>query len=153
MLVANQSHSRQTATRMCTLDALVPDPDTTAHDQLLIAALRCHAAGAGCDLLGFFELVIGPAAAPPAARALAAFARAHLACARRPPRLGSVGTAPSPDECTAAALVGALRDGNHATAGRLLVWIAPPSARARLLAAGLALATRLGGCALPTAAE
>jgi hypothetical protein len=142
---------------MCDLRALVPHPgadrDADAPGQLLIAALRCHAAGTGCDLLGFLELALGRAEAPAAARALAGFARALLAGARRPVRLGEAGEPPTADELAAARLVGALADGDVAVAGRLLAWLAPPPARARLLAAAATLATRLAQHALPAAAE
>lgn len=125
---------------MCDLAAVVPAPGASAHDRLLIAALRCHAAGAGCDLLGFFDLVLGPRAAPAAACALAGFARVLLAHARRPPRLGAVGAPPTPDEMAAARLVGAVRGGDVVLAQAALLWLVRPEGRARLLAAAAHLA-------------
>lgn len=138
---------------MCDLRALVPDPSADARAQLLIAALRCHAAGTGCDLLGFLELALGRAQAPAAAVALAGFARALLAGSRRPPRLGTPGAPPTADELAAARLVAALGQADTETAARLLAWIAAPALRPRLLAAAAALAARLAGAALPAAAE
>lgn len=138
---------------MCDLHALLPHPGTTPHDQLLVAALRCHAAGAGCDLLGFFDLALGPHAAPAAARALAGFARALLAVARRTPRLGEPGEPPTHDELAAARLLGALRTGDSQLAIRLLAWIAPPQGRARLLAAAVALHGAVGSSWVAAAAE
>jgi hypothetical protein len=138
---------------MCDLRALVPHADATHADQLLIAALRCHAAGAGCDLLGFLELALGRNDAPAAARALAGFARALLAGSRRPPRLGAAGAPPTPDELAAARLVAALHRQDTALAGRLLAWLAAPPSRGRLLAAAASLAVRLSDHRLPIAAE
>jgi hypothetical protein len=138
---------------MCDLRALVPHPGADPAGQLLIAALRCHAAGTGCDLLGFLELALGPAQAPAAAVALAGFARALLAGARRAPRLGEPGMPPTADEMAAARLLAALGHGDTETAAQLLAWLAPPPARARLLAAAATLARRLAGTALPAAAE
>jgi hypothetical protein len=139
--------------RMCDLAALVPDYGTTPHDRLLIAALRCHAAGAGCDLLGFFDLVFGPRAAGPAAYALARFARTLLARARRPPRLGAIGDPPTPHERSAVLLIRALRCHDHEDAARHLVWLAPPAARGVLLASAASLAHTLSAHVPAAAAE
>jgi hypothetical protein len=138
---------------MCDLATLVPHPGTTPHERLLIAALRCHAAGAGCDLLGFFDLVFGPRAAGPAACALARFARTLLARARRPPRLGEIGDPPTPDEQAVVMLIAALARHDHGDAARRLVWLAPPAAQAVLLASAATLAHTLCACAPLAAAE
>jgi hypothetical protein len=138
---------------MCDLQSVVPHDALPPAGRLLVAALRCHAAGAGCDLLGFLELALGPQAAPPAARALAGFARALLGVARRPVRLGAAGAPPTADELAAAGLVAALAADDAALAARLLAWLAAPAARARLLAAAAHLATHLARHTLPAAAE
>lgn len=132
---------------------VIPDGTTSASDRLLVAALRCHAAGAGCDLVAFFDLVFGARAAPRVAHALAGFARELLARARRPPRLGQPGEPPTPDEIAAARLIAALRAHDHESAARRLVWLAPPATRGRLLAAALGLADLLAGHGLAAAAE
>lgn len=137
---------------MCDLADVIPDATTRPSDRLLIAALRCHAEGAGCDLVAFLDLVFGPRAAPPIARALAGFARALLAGARRRPRFGAAGTPPTPDEIAAARLLAALRAPDHDAARRHLEWLAAPAARGRVLGAGLALAAALGGPVLADAA-
>lgn len=138
---------------MCDLADAIPDGTTAASDRLLVAALRCHAAGAGCDLMAFFDLVFGPRAAPRVARALAAFARALLARGRRAPRLGQPGDPPTPDEVAALRLIAALRAHDHEDAARRLAWLAPPATRGRLLAAALGLADLLAGHGLAAAAE
>jgi hypothetical protein len=138
---------------MCDPAAMLPLPGTSPQDRLLIAALRCHAAGAGCDLLGFFDLVLGAHAAPPAARALAGFARALLAAARRPPRLGHPGDPPTPHECAAIGLVAAIRASDPERAAGLLAWLGAPASRPRLLAAAVGLELALQGHGLGAAAE
>jgi hypothetical protein len=138
---------------MCDLADVIPDGTTSASDRLLVAALRCHAAGAGCDLVAFFDLVFGPRAAPAVAHALARFARALLARGRRQPRLGRSGEPPTPDEISAVRLIAALRARDHESAARRLAWLAPPATRGRLLAAALGLADLLAGHGLAVAAE
>jgi hypothetical protein len=138
---------------MCDLADVIPDGATTASDRLLVAALRCHAAGAGCDLVAFFDLVFGPRAAAPVARALAGFARALLARGRRPPRLGRPGQPPTPDEIAAVRLIAALRAHDHEAAAGRLLWLAPRATRGRLLGAALSLANLLAGHGLAVAAE